>query len=170
MAFASYEDYKALYKDNGLDEAGFARLIWEAERAMDDATTGADRVQKLRLYPPADEYGAEAVRRCACALVDTLRKMEEADEADSKARALVENADGTVHGRVIDSVSSGSESISYATGSAARSGTSAIDAAVSDPAARARLLDDTVRRYLSGVKDANGVNLLFMGRYPYVLP
>lgn len=168
MAFATYEDYKVLYKDNGLDEAGFTRLIWDAERAMDDATTGADLVHKLRLYPPTDEYGAEAVKRCACALVDTLRQIEEADEADSKARAMVENADGAVHSRVIASISSGSESISYATGSAARSGTTAIDAARSDPEARARLLADTVRRYLSGVTDANGVNLLFMGVYPRV--
>lgn len=168
MAFATYEDYKALYGNNGLDGAGFTRLIWEAERVMDDATTGADFVHKLRVASPVDEYGAEAVRRCACALVDTLRKMEEADEADSKARALVENADGTVHSRVIASVSSGSESISYATGSAARSGTTAIDAARSDPAARERLFADTVRRYLAGVTDANGVNLLFMGVYPRV--
>ena len=88
--------------------------------------------------------------------------------AAASARAMTENADGTVRSRVISSVSSGSESVSYATGSAARSGTTAIDAAVSDPGARARLLDDIVRRYLSGVKDANGVNLLYMGRYPYV--
>lgn len=168
MAFATYEDYKALYGDERLDEAGFFRLIWDAERVMDDATTGLDRVRKLRVAMPVDEYGAEAVKRCVCALVDTLRQIEEAEEDSRRARALVENADGTVHSRVLSSVSSGSESISYATGSAARSGTTAIDAAVSDPGARERLLGDTVRRYLSGVADANGVMLLFMGVYPHV--
>lgn len=167
MAYATYEDFKALYGER-LDEAGFTRLVWDAERAMDDATTGLDGVQKLRVAMPADEYGAEAVKRCACALVDTLRQIEEADEANRKTRTMVENADGTLQSRVISSRSSGSESISYATGNAARSGTTTIDAAVSDPAARERLLSDTVRRHLSGVKDANGVNLTFMGAYPYV--
>ena len=43
----------------------------------------------------------------------------------------------------------------------------AIDKALSDKAAEAQLYTDTIREYLSGVSDANGVNLLFMGRYPY---
>ena len=169
MAYACFEDYKARYGESGLDEAGFSRLIWDAERAMDDATTGADYVRKLRLYPPADVYGSQAVKQCAVALVETLRQIEQAEADTSRARAMVERADGTVHSAVVASVSSGSESISYATGSAARSGTTAIDAAVSDRAARARLLEDTVRRYLAGVPDANGVNLLYMGRYPVVM-
>ena len=138
MAYASYEDYKALYGESILTEAGFSRLCWEAERAMDDATTGADYVRKLRLYPPADELGKEAVRRCACALVDVLHQIELAETDSRLARAMVQSADGTVHSGVVASKSSGSESISYATGSAARSGTTAIEAAVSDRAARAR--------------------------------
>ena len=168
MAYATYEDYTALYGAATLDEAGFTRLIWDAERAMDDATTGIDGFRKLREAPPKDEYGADAVKHCACALTDTLRQIAEAEKAAGRARSMVESADGTVHSGVVASVSSGSESISYATGSAARSGTTAVDAAVSDPAARERLLSDTVRRYLSGVKDANGVNLLYMGLYPVI--
>ncbi len=166
MAYATYEDYTALYGDGALDEAGFTRLTWEAEHLVDAATTGVDGVRKLRHAWPADEQDAQAVRRCVCALVDTLWQLDKAAESIRKAQALVENADGTVQSRMVASRSSGSESISYATGSAARSGTTAIDAAVSDQTARARLLDDTVRRYLSGVPDANGVNLLFLGRYP----
>lgn len=170
MAYATYEDFKELYGDSNLTEAGFTRLCWEAERAMDDATTGADYVCKLRLYPPEDEYGAEAVKRCACVLVETLWQIELAETDSRRARAMVERADGTVHSAVVASVSSGSESISYATGSVARAGGTAVDAAVSDQTARARLLDDVVRRYLAGVPDANGVNLLFLGRYPRQSP
>lgn len=169
MAYATLAEYAKLYGDETLDEAGFSRLVWEAEQLMDTATTGVDGVRKLRRAFPADEHDAEAVRRCACALVDVLRQIGEAAESIRKAQALVDNADGTVQSRLVASRSSGSESISYATGSAARAGGTAIDAAVSDQTARARLLEDTVRRYLSGVPDANGVNLLFLGRYPVKL-
>ena len=165
MAYATYEDYKALYGESTLDETGFARLVWEAEKVMDDATTGVDAVRKLRLFPPKDADGAEAVKRCACALVDTLRLIGETEQARREAQTLAENADGTVHSRMIASVTAGSESVSYVTGSAAGAQSTAIDAAVGDRTARARLLDDTVRRYLAGVPDANGVNLTYLGRY-----
>ena len=161
MAFVTYKDYKALYGEGRLEKAGFARLSWEAERIMDDATTGVDGVRKLRRAYPLDEYGAEAVKRCACALVDVLWQLEAATETLRKAQAVTEDADGSMHSRLVASRSAGSESISYATGSAAKTGSTAIDAAVSDQTARAR--------YLSGIPDANGVNLLFMGRYPVTL-
>lgn len=166
MGYATYADYKALYGESKLDEAGFTRLVWEAERLMGAATTGVDGVAKLRVAMPMEERDAEAVKRCACVLADTLRQLEEAAENIRKAQALIENADGTVQSRQVASRSAGSESVSYATGSAARSGGSAVDAAVSDLTARQRLFDDTIRRYLSGIPDANGVNLLFMGAYP----
>lgn len=166
MAYAAFEDYQELYGESSLDGPGFARLVWEAERAMDEATAGVDGLRKLRLFPPKDGDGAEAVRRCACALVDTLRRIEQAQAASSMAQSLAENADGTVHGRVVTSVTSGAESVSYAAGSAAGVRQTAVDAAAGDRTARARLLADTVRSYLAGVPDANGVNLTYMGRYP----
>lgn len=166
MSYATYEDFKALYGGEGLGEADFDRLSWEAERLMDDATTGVDGVRKLRAAMPKCKYGRETVKRCACALVDTLRQIDEAAEAIRKAQSFAENADGTLQGRVITSRSAGGESISYAAGSAASQGKTAAGAAVGDLTARQRLMDDTVRRYLSGVPDANGVNLLYMGSYP----
>lgn len=166
MAYATYKDYTALYGESKLDEAGFSRLIWEAGRVMDAATTGVDGVAKLREAKPSKGFAMEAVKRCACALVDTLRQLDEAAEDIRRGQALIENADGTVQSRQIAAKSSGSESITYATGSSAGRGSTAVADAVADVTARQRLLDDTVRRYLAGVPDANGVNLLFMGRYP----
>lgn len=163
MAYATFADYEALYPGTELDEAGFDLLIWEAERVMDDITTGADGVRKLRVAKPTKKPGAEAVRRCACALVDAMRQINEAEAAIRKAQKLVENSDGTVQSAAVSSRSSGSESVSYAAVSAA--GT-AISAAVSDLTAREQLFAATARRYLSGMKDANGVNLLYMGAYP----
>lgn len=169
MAYATYEDFKSLYGDDKMDEAGFSRLSWEAEQLLDTATTGVDGVRKLRRAFPVEEHDVQAVRRCVCALIDILRQLDEAAESIRKAQGLVENADGTFQSRLVASRSSGSESISYATGTAARAGGTAIDTAISDQTARARLLDDTVRRYLSGVPDANGVNLLYLGQYPVKL-
>ena len=161
MAYATYEDYTGLYGAGRLDEAGFARLLWEAERVMDQATTGVDGVVKLRAAMPREEQAAQAVRRCACALTELLARLEQAAESVSLGREHTENADGTLQPRLVAARSSGSESVTYAVGSA-----SAVDAAVGDPAAWRQLTDDTVRRYLAGVPDANGVNLLFMGPYP----
>jgi hypothetical protein len=45
-------------------------------------------------------------------------------------------------------------------------GSSVIDKAVADKSVRNKLVADTIRGGLSGVKDANGVNLLYMGKYP----
>lgn len=161
MAYAAYEQFAALYGE-ALDEAQFDRLLWEAEQVMDQATTGVDGVAKLRAAMPEEERAAQAVCRCACALTELLARLERAAESISLGREHVENADGTLQPRMVAARSSGSESVTYAAGS----GSAAVDAAVSDPAVRRQLLDDTVRRYLAGVPDGNGVNLLYMGPYP----
>ena len=64
---------------------------------------------------------------------------------------------------MISSVSAGNESISYSVGNATM-----IDKALSDPTVKEKLFRDTIREGLSGVTDANGVNLLYMGVYPRV--
>ena len=71
---------------------------------------------------------------------------------------------GALRGKVVSSVSSGSESISYT--AKAESGSTLIDTVLSDKAAQERLYRDTVREYLSLVPDSNGVNLLYAG-IPY---
>lgn len=163
MAYIDYEYFKGLYPD--IPETDFNRLSWEACRKIDAATTGLDGVRKLAVAFPTDEYAAECVRRCACALVLVLRQLETARANAAKASGYTETTSG-LQGKVISSVSSGNESISFSTGSAAGSETM-IDKALADKTAEAQLYADTVREYLSGVSDANGVNLLFMGRYPY---
>ena len=70
---------------------------------------------------------------------------------------------GALRGKVVSSVSSGSESISYT--AKAESGSTLIDAVLSDQEAQDKLYRDTVKEYLSFVGDANGVNLLYSGPY-----
>lgn len=170
MAYATRDDYVGLYRAIG--EKRFARLIWEAERVMDDATMGVDLVRKLRVAFPTEPDDSEAVKRCACALVDIMRSVEDAENAASKAAAAssatITHEDGTVTGKVVTGRSAGSESITYAAPGASQGGKTALDSAVSDSTARRQLLAETVRKYLTGARDANGVNLLYLGIYPVI--
>lgn len=155
--YADIAYYKSLYGE--ITEAEYNRFASHAARLLDKYTTGIDGVRKLRVAFPADLDDAEWVKRCECALTDLLQRVSAAENA---ASAHI-GADGLIVAGAVSSVSSGSESISYS------SGGSAINSATGDISARERLYAATIREYLSGVKDANGVNLLYMGVYPYVL-
>ena len=160
--YADYEFYAAIYGNSTISAADFSRLIWDADRKLDKETTGVDGMRKLRVAFPTDEYSAEAVRRCACKLVNLAYAIESAEKSASAANEY-DITDNGLRGKVISSISSGSESISYATSGIA---STLIDKAVSDSAARDKLYRDIIVEHLSGIQDANGVNLLYMGPYP----
>lgn len=164
MSYADFAFFSELYGDS-LTEQDFARLSWEADRELDRQTTGLDNVRKLRIAFPTDEDDAETVKRCECALVNLMHQIEEAEKVQQAAQGFVQREDGTMMSKVVSSVSSGSESISY--GSKDTSFGTAISAA-SDIGSRKSLFSETVKQYLSGVVDANGVNLLYRGAYPRV--
>lgn len=164
MAYIDYDFYKSLYCGQAASETDFNRLFWDAVRRLDVATTGIDGVRKLSVAFPTDKYDAEAVKRCACKLIHLYYKMEEAELVMSQVRGYTETENG-LRGKIISSVSAGNESISYATGNNSSAAT-LIDKALADKAVQDKLFQDTIREYLSGVSDSNGVNLLYMGRYP----
>ena len=164
MSYVDYGYYQALYGDQAIPEADFNRLSWDAMRRLDSATTGIDGIRKMKVAFPTDEDAAEAVRRCACALIDILYQIQQAENTARKASGYVETANG-LQGKVISSVSAGNESVSYAVGSSTASKTWT-DMVLSDRSAREKVMSDTIRDYLSGIQDANGVNLLYMGDYP----
>lgn len=168
MAYVDYEYYKSLYGEKAVSETDFNRLSWDACRKLDIATTGIDNVKKLKVAFPVDKDDIETVRRCACNLIEIASEIAEAEERIKSSQGLVERGDGTVTGKLVSSVSAGTESISYATGSTS-GGSTLIDSVLTDKGAQEQLYRDTISEYLSGVTDANGVNLLFMGRYPYRL-
>ena len=145
--YVDYEFYKTLYGTT-VDEKVFNRLIWNAEKLVKNAVTGVDGRCKLDFAFPDVAYDAEAVKRCECALVDIMAKIEKAET----------EAEGN---KTVKSVSAGNESISYDTGSGL------IGKVLSNKSAQARLYADTINEYLRGTKDKNGVNLLFGGAYPF---
>ena len=149
MAYIDYEYYKSLYGENALAEIDFNRLSWDAEREIDKATSGVDGVKKLKVAFPVNEYDAEIVKRCVCDLVDYLSQLE-------KAQSTMINDGG-----IVVSKSAGNESISYANTD------SDISSALKGAKGKENAIYNFIVSKLSGVSDANGVNLLFAGRYPY---
>lgn len=158
--YASFDDYKALY--DPIDEKVFNNLAYEAGRIMDVQTTGIDNVRKLKRFFPLDEDDAEAVRRCASKLVNTMHQIQEAEAAAAMGRGYTQTEQG-LRRQIISRVESGNEAISY---SETKSAATAIDTAAADPAAREKLLAGIVTASLRGVRDANGVSLLYMADYP----
>ena len=160
--YITLEEYASIY--GSIDGQSFNRLAFDACRCIDRHTTGIDGVKKLKVAFPSDEDSAEAVKRCAAEIVNFLFQIQEAEKTASAGRGYQQTENG-LRGKVVTSVSAGNESVSYSSGSFQ---STAFDAAVADRSIRDRLIIRTVRDYLSGVSDANGVNLLYMGVYPCV--
>lgn len=158
--YVSLEDYNKLYER--IDEITFNNLSFEACRVMDVHTTGIDNVKKLKRFFPIDSDHAEAVKRCAAKLVNTLYQINQAEVSAAMGRGYTQTEQG-LRRQIISRVESGNEAISY---SETKNANTEIDAAVSDRIARDRLLAGIVWDYLRGIEDSNSVNLLYMGMYP----
>lgn len=158
--YISYEEYSALYGEMASNE--FTNFSFEASHIIDRHTTGIDGVKKLKTAFPVDESDAGAVKHCAAKLINLLSQIREAETAANEGRGYIETEKG-LQRKIISRVESGNEAISY---SETKLSNSVIDAAVSDISVRKAMFACTVREYLSGVCDANGVNLLYMGEYP----
>lgn len=158
--YVSLDDYNAIY--DPIDERTFNNLSFEACRVMDVHTTGIDNVKKLKRFFPTDPDSAEAVKRCAAKLVNTLHQIQQAEASAAMGRGYTQTDQG-LRRQIISRVEAGNEAISY---SETKNANTEIDAAVADRTARDRLLAGIVKDYLQGVQDANGINLLYMADYP----
>ena len=159
MGYVTYDYYKSIYGEDSMPETDFKRLSWEACRRVDALT-----LNKLKFAYPTDPDAIEAVKRCVCKLIEIAKDIDVATKRVTEGQGYITDESGTLRGKVVSSVSSGSESISYT--AKAEGGSTLIDAVLSDKAAQERLYRDTVREYLSFVPDSNGVNLLYAG-IPY---
>ena len=161
--YITYSDYTRFYGSDRLQEGDFERIALLACRVLDVYTTGIDNYRKLKEAFPTDESDATMVKVCACRLADLFYSIEQFNESIQAARDMVETENG-VHPKMIASTSAGNESISYATDT----GSSLAQQAASNLEAQQGVITNVVRTFLSGITDANGVNLLYMGRYPNV--
>lgn len=161
--YITIEEYADRYAD--IDPKIFNRLSARACRAIDRWTTGFDGTKKLQIAYPVAPDAVEAVKSCAGALIRFFEQIEQAEASASARRILVETPEG-YRGTVVSSVTSGTESVSYS----GKNNTvqTSVDRAAEDVEYMDRFLRKTVQEYLSGVPDANGINLLYMGAYPHV--
>lgn len=163
MAYADFEFYTTTYHGNVVPESDFDRIADRASDFLDVIT-----FDRLADGLPADERAATKVQKAVCAICDKLYQLELADK-----QALSAAAGGTSSGvaggatsGVITSKSAGSESISYASPSEMANGAktwSAVYQAAGDEQATNKLLYDTAKVYLTGVRDNEGAPLLYAG-------
>lgn len=162
MAYADYKFYTESF-GNVVPEADFPRL---AERASDfiDTMTFDRLVDGL----PTNERSQKRIKKAVCSLAELMYQFELAEKnAINQASASVTDANtGDKPTGVAISVSSGSESISYATpqqiGASAKEW-SAVYAAAGDIQKTNDLLYKTALPLLMGVRTDEGIPILYAG-------
>lgn len=164
MAYADYEFYKTSFFGNVVPESDFMRF---AERASDfiDTLTFDRLVDGL----PGDERQQKRIKKAVCAAADILYQIDIAEQnaaaAVATGTATALPGGGTTTG-IVTSVSSGSESRSYATpqqiGASAKEW-SAVYAAAGDVQKTNDLLYKTALPLLMGVRTDEGIPVLYAG-------
>ena len=164
MAYADYEFYTTSYFGSVVPETDFPRL---AERASDfvDTMTFDRLVDGL----PTDERSQKRIKKAVCSLAELMYQIELAEKNATNAAvsgtSTAIGSGGSTTG-VITSVSSGSESISYATpqqiGASAKEW-SAVYAAAGDAQKTNDLLLKTALPLLMGVRTDDGIPILYAG-------
>lgn len=163
MAYADYEFYTTSYFGSVVPEADFPRL---AEKASDfvDLMTSDRLVDGL----PTNERSQKRIKKAVCSLAELMYQIELAEKnAINQASANVTNINvGNISTGIVTSVSSGSESISYATpqqiGASAKEW-SAVYAAAGDVQKMNDLLLKTALPLLMGVRTDDGIPVLYVG-------
>lgn len=164
MAYADYEFYTTSYFGSVVPETDFPRL---AERASDfiDTMTFDRLVDGL----PTNERSQKRIKKAVCSLAELMYQIELAEKNATNAAAsgtsTTIGTGGSTTG-ILTSVSSGSESISYATpqqiGASAKEW-SAVYAAAGDVQKTNDLLLKTALPLLMGVRTDDGIPVLYAG-------
>ena len=164
MAYADYDFYKTSYFGSVVPETDFPKL---AEKASDfiDAMTFDRLVDGL----PTNERSQKRIKKAVCSLTELMYQIELAEKNATNAAvsgtSTAIGSGGSTTG-IVTSVSSGSESISYATpqqiGASAKEW-SAVYAAAGDVQKTNDLLLKTALPLLMGVRTDDGIPVLYAG-------
>ena len=164
MAYVDYEFYTTSYFGSVVPETDFPRL---AERASEfiDLMTSDRLVDGL----PTDERSQKRIKKAVCSLAEKMYQIELAEknatDAAVSGTSTAIGSGGSTTG-IVTSVSSGSESISYATpqqiGASAKEW-SAVYVAAGDVQKTNDLLLKTALPLLMGVRTNDGMPILYAG-------
>lgn len=164
MAYADYDFYTTSYFGSVVPETDFPRV---AERASDfvDTMTFDRLVDGL----PENERSQKRIKKAVCSLAELMYQIELAEKNATNAAvsgtSTAIGSGGSATG-IVTSVSSGSESISYATPQQKASGAkewSAVYAAAGDVQKTNDLLLKTALPLLMGVMTDDGIPILNAG-------
>ena len=163
MAYVDYDFYTTSYFGNVVSEADFPRLAERASNFIDTMT-----FDRLVDGLPSNERSQKRIKKAACSLTELMYQIELAEKnAISQASANVTDTNvGNTSTGAVTSVSSGSESISYATPqqiAASAKEWSAVYAAAGDVQKTNDLLLKTALPLLMGVRTDDGIPILYAG-------
>lgn len=156
MAYTNMEFYKTKYYGDTVPDESLERYLEKASDRIDMIT-----FDRLVDGLPDDERAQTKVKKAVCAVADCLYQIDEVKKASMATVGTVTREDGTMTGKMVSSVSSGAESVTYASGV---SGVSDIySQAAMDKKVENVLLRQVATEYLAGVVDNKGVCLLYAG-------
>lgn len=147
MAYADFEFYRTEYYGNLISEEDFDRLSAKASDKL-------DYISNYRVPRYLDSIIEEDTRdivlkkligKATCWLAEQIKDIEDVQNMQRQASNMVDASMG-IHTNVISSISSGGESISFATNAKS----SAVSEYISNPKRLNRYLFDGVREYLGG--------------------
>lgn len=157
MTETTYDFYTSQYYGGVVPETAFSGY---ADRAMDrlDAITFC-RLSGIGLSDSNDET---KVQKAICAIAECLYLIDTIRNSAAESLGTIKHEDGTLSSKVLSSVSSGSESISFAT--TGITGADMYTKAATDKTEENKLIRQISAEYLQNVKDAKGTLLLYAGR------
>lgn len=164
MAYADYDFYTTSYFGSVVPEADFPRLAEKASNFVDTMT-----FDRLVDGLPENERSQKRIKNVVCSLAELMYQIELAEKNATNAAvsgtSTAIGSGGSTTG-IVTSVSSGSESISYATpqqiGASAKEW-SAVYAAAGDVQKTNDLLLKTALPLLMGVRTDDGIPVLYAG-------
>lgn len=157
MAYADIEFYKTKYCNDTVPDESLEKYLEKASDRIDMIT-----FNRLADGLPDNERAQTKVKKAVCAVADCLYQIDEIRKASMATVGTVTREDGTMTGKMVSSVSSGAESISYVTGTTG-SGSDIYSQAAMDKKVENVLLRQIATEYLAGVVDNKGVFLLCAG-------
>lgn len=146
MAYCDYDFYTNKYLGNVITEADFPRLSERASEKLDRLTFDRLSVSEDGTIETLDEKTSTRVKKAVCKIAEILNDIDVYEKA-SRELAGYEHTENGQRGKVITSISSGSESISY---SVKETSNSIVGAVLTDKKAQERLFYDIAVEYLSG--------------------
>lgn len=154
--YTTYEFYTTRYFGDVIPEEAFEKFCQRSCDEIDIFT-----FNRLIDGLPANERAAARVQKAVCALAELFYRIDVEDRKAEESAGVIQREDGTVIGKQITAISSGSESLHYSAGQGGMNST--ISSALKDVKTRRRLEYDTLREYLMGVTDDEGKLLLYAG-------